>query len=267
MSEQERGNVGGAPCEPSGELGRAVASLRAAHPPDGVTARLVARLGPGLGGPPEPGDSGGSQGSLGQSPSGALTTAPLQGAVVKSAATAKGVLVAMMVGAVGFGTLGLWKLTRQSNPAPSPSAVVLAAPQASESVSSSAAAVDSAPTQSPTLSSPEVLQDSAAGDNASRPSSAAPSEAQLLTNAKRLVATEPAAAVRLLQQHARLYPNGMLGQERDVLLIDAKARLGEVEEARRSARDFLKNHPESAYETKIRQSTSEDASADHNSGR
>lgn len=149
MSEQECGNAGGTPCEPSGELGRAVASLRAARPPDDMTARLIARLGPGLGGAPEPGDSGGSQGSMGQSPSASLTTAPLQGAVVKSAAAIKGVLLAMMVGALAFGTLELWRPTRQSKPSPAPSAVVLAAPQASEAVSSSAAAVDSAPTQSP----------------------------------------------------------------------------------------------------------------------
>jgi outer membrane protein assembly factor BamD (BamD/ComL family) len=87
----------------------------------------------------------------------------------------------------------------------------------------------------------------------------------LLASARKLLASDPAASIGLLRQHAALYPNGMLSQERDVLLIDAKARMGKIEEARKSAEDFLRDNPDSAHGTKVRESAFGDASTDRNS--
>jgi hypothetical protein len=61
----------------------------------------------------------------------------------------------------------------------------------------------------------------------------APSEAALLLSARRALDRDPAAALALTDEHARRFPAGTLVPEREILAIEALARLGRSSEARR----------------------------------
>jgi hypothetical protein len=64
-------------------------------------------------------------------------------------------------------------------------------------------------------------------------SAPAPSEAALLLRARRTLDSDPAGALALTDEHARQFPRGTLVPEREVLAIEALARLGRSSEARR----------------------------------
>lgn len=78
-----------------------------------------------------------------------------------------------------------------------------------------------------------------------------PSEADLLNRARQALATRPARALTLAQQHQRLYSGGVLAQEREVIAIEALERLGREAEAASRARRFLDRYPGSAHRRKI----------------
>jgi hypothetical protein len=81
--------------------------------------------------------------------------------------------------------------------------------------------------------------------------SASPSEAQILSAARGLIMSDPKRALVLLDQHAALYPTGVLGQEREVLRVRALKQAGQMSSAEREAAEFRKEHPESAHTTDI----------------
>ncbi len=72
-------------------------------------------------------------------------------------------------------------------------------------------------------------------------------ETQLLDRAQQALGSDPATTLRLCDEHARSYPSGTLGLEREVLAIDALVRLGRRDEAERRATRFRTRHPSSAY--------------------
>ncbi|RYE83811.1 MAG: hypothetical protein EOO75_18870 [Myxococcales bacterium] len=72
-------------------------------------------------------------------------------------------------------------------------------------------------------------------------------ETQLLDRAQQSLGADPATTLRLCEEHARGYPGGALGLEREVLAIDALVRLGRREEAERRAARFRERHPGSGY--------------------
>jgi hypothetical protein len=77
-------------------------------------------------------------------------------------------------------------------------------------------------------------------------SNASPSEAALLLRARRALASDPAGALRLTEEHARLFPSGTLVPEREVLAIEALARLGRSDEARQRLDALRANFPNAA---------------------
>jgi len=77
-------------------------------------------------------------------------------------------------------------------------------------------------------------------------------ELRLLDLAGRAVESDPALALRLTEQHARRFPSGLLGEERDVIEIASLVRLGRRGAARAQATTFLGAHPGSAYAAKVR---------------
>ncbi len=263
MAEDQRGHPDNAEPIEVGELGRAIAALRGTQPPADVTERVKAGLGPLLG----PSSSGGPSGEHRPGPAG--PTAPGAGpAAALSGGMVKTLLVALAAVAVGVGSWTAWR-HEHSTVGPKAAGSTLAAsavpPPAPPAGADSAAVAASDSVASPAVSDSAAPVDSAA---ASSPAPAArPTEAQLLASARRLLQSDPAASVRLLQEHARLYPEGMLSQEREVLLIEARARLGQMNEARDGARDFLKEHPNTAYGNKIRETAFGDASTGDNSDR
>ena len=58
-------------------------------------------------------------------------------------------------------------------------------------------------------------------------------------------------ALQLVDEQARLFPNGTFAQEREVLRIDALVALGKTDQARERARTFLAQHPESAHRPRL----------------
>lgn len=74
-----------------------------------------------------------------------------------------------------------------------------------------------------------------------------PSEAELLLRARSLRTADPAAALALLDQHARRFGAGLLAVEREVLTIEALRNLGRDAEAARKFDAFRARYPNSPH--------------------
>ena len=72
-------------------------------------------------------------------------------------------------------------------------------------------------------------------------------EEDLLERATRALATDPQKALSLMEQHRATFPSGRLTQERDVIIIQALAKLGRLDAAQAMAKRFLAEHPDSPY--------------------
>jgi hypothetical protein len=86
-----------------------------------------------------------------------------------------------------------------------------------------------------------------------------PSELDLLHEARRLQNTDPAGALRAVARHIRLFPHGVLVQERELVALEALVRLGRGAEARARAATFLRLYPESMYTPRLRKLVSQAA--------
>ncbi|HEY6556848.1 MAG TPA: hypothetical protein VI072_06230 [Polyangiaceae bacterium] len=87
------------------------------------------------------------------------------------------------------------------------------------------------------------------------PAPRAADESTLLRQAQSQLKSNPARALALTQEHRRQFPNGALAQEREVIAIDALARLGQGSEAQKRARDFDERYPGSAHRRKVESAT------------
>jgi outer membrane biosynthesis protein TonB len=85
-----------------------------------------------------------------------------------------------------------------------------------------------------------------------KPEAAAPSEAELLEQARSALKTDPARALARANQHAARFPGGALVQEREVIAIKALRQLGRASEADRRAEAFSKAFPGSAFARKLK---------------
>lgn len=72
-------------------------------------------------------------------------------------------------------------------------------------------------------------------------------EHRLLSAARKALATNPGRTLALAQEHAQRFPNGVLAQERDVLLIQALEGLGDHADAAKRAQDFEERYPDSPH--------------------
>ncbi|MDB4938438.1 MAG: hypothetical protein JWP87_5410 [Labilithrix sp.] len=228
------------------------ASMRAS-----VWAKVAATLpaGPGSGGPDN--GSGGAAGG-GTAGAGAIST----GAKLMAAA------------ALGAGALSIWILTRTEAPAP---VSRTAAPVAL------ATATPATPTPTPTeLPVPQPLPIAIAKPTSSLPqrptspvapeptaSAASPTivpatvaadrlreETEGVKRARRLLRDKnPAAALTELDRLARLFPNGPLEEEREVLTIEAlvgSTSSTTADLGRRRAQRFLAERPQSVHAARVR---------------
>lgn len=189
--------------------------------------------------------------------------------------TTKAVVAALLVGAVGVGAV--WKATRPG--ALAPLATLAASP--SWAGASSAAAHETSParapgdtTQAPGVSSPlpvattshapaigphpSLRAVSAPGPGAPlhRPPSAdVAAEVRLLGEAHAAMRSgDEARAMALLDEHARRYPRGALGEEREAARIAALCALGRTSDARDAADAFLRSAPQSPLAGPVRAS-------------
>lgn len=84
-----------------------------------------------------------------------------------------------------------------------------------------------------------------------RPTQDPVAELALLEAAQSALATSPARALAIAQQHARRFPDGALAQEREVIVIDALVRLDRAPDAEARARRFDARWPSSAHRRRI----------------
>lgn len=99
---------------------------------------------------------------------------------------------------------------------------------------------DSSPPLGPELApfGPELAPDTAKPTR--RPADDVAAEVDLLRRAK---LAAPAARLALLDEHARRFPSGTLAAERDLLVIETRCALNEVERARHLAARFIRRFP------------------------
>jgi hypothetical protein len=202
-------------------------------PSPAARARLEARLAPLIGLPP-----------AGQAAQGPVTTS----AYPAGAATAKIAGGLLLAGAIG---IGVWWLTRATPEAPA----VEQAPPAAVELVPKLEEVEPPPVASP--SGPETKPSAAARpEAAAAPERPAPreestTEVDLLDEARQALGGNPAKALQLTRLHEQRFPGGVLGQEREVIAIDALSRLGRTAEAKRRAERFNARYPGSAHQSKI----------------
>ncbi len=93
----------------------------------------------------------------------------------------------------------------------------------------------------------------AKADSKSEASAALRAELKALDGARTTLASGNAqGALSLLDAYDRGYPRGLLRLEAEVLRIDALARSGQTEAARRRADAFLRQHPKSVLASRVR---------------
>lgn len=72
-------------------------------------------------------------------------------------------------------------------------------------------------------------------------------ELSLLRRARAALTGSPQQALRLLGEHARRFPTGVLAEERMLLRVQALCAVGRPERARAAAREFARAHPDSPH--------------------
>lgn len=152
-----------------------------------------------------------------------------------------------------------------SQPTPSASASTSAARPAQERVHLPTPAAVSVPSDStsdvapaPAASARRPVAGTKPATASESPPSAPPveglqQEIQLLEEARRKLASEPAQALRVLLEHERRFAGGQLRLEREFLLIDALVRLGRRSEADTRARALRGQAPKSLYGERLDQ--------------
>ena len=78
-----------------------------------------------------------------------------------------------------------------------------------------------------------------------------PSEVALLHHARRVAADDPERALRVLNDHARRFPSGLLVPERELLVIEVLRRLNRDAEADRRAQSFEARYPHSIHRKRL----------------
>ena len=147
---------------------------------------------------------------------------------------------------------------------PAPVAAPAVVPHASVSVADLPEAPESAPsvpTRPSQVSAPSIANGpglAASGNgpgsleaNRAEANDVAESEASFLRRTRATLASDPARALRMTEEHVSRFPQGVLAQERDVIAIDALVRLGARDEARSRASAFHTRYPRSAHAGRV----------------
>lgn len=245
-------------------LGQALRDARADLPGDRQLAALAAGLGPLLPplGPGGPGDGGaGSAGDGAMPPPLALppeALVPLAPLPLAPLVTGK-VAAVFVAASLAIGAPFAYQATR---PAPLPvasattvdSTSTLSIPVPVEPVA--AATTTAAPSASAAPSARAAVSVRATGGAASEGAveDVAPqeTEGQLLRRAHDALGSDPLRALALTDDHVRTFPGGMLGQERELVAIEALTKLGRVGQARVRGASFLQRFPTSAHARRVR---------------
>ena len=136
-----------------------------------------------------------------------------------------------------------WLATQSNAPTPRPAAPVQQAPQPTAAVRVTQPAI------TPPAAAP--AEDEVAHKER-RPRSLAQEIASLDQVRQLLAKGQAGQALGALRRHARLYADGALSQEASLLRIEALLRAGEPAHARVLAARFLKEHPDSPHQERVR---------------
>lgn len=117
--------------------------------------------------------------------------------------------------------------------------------QTSKGLAEKTAGTSEAPARAPAPNAPRDAPRAAA--------SSLEAERRLLERARQLVGSgRPTAALAVLDEYRREHPRPMLGQEREVLTIDALVASSQHAEAGKRARLFLERFPASPHSSRLR---------------
>jgi hypothetical protein len=239
MSERDPARLIDASSEAQGGLRSLLESAGRDGPSAAQRARLEANLAPFMGVAP-----------LGQAAQGPVTTSAYPGGAGAVAAKIVGGLI--LAGAIG---IGMWLLTRgspeEAEQARAP--VVEPAQPASELEPPPSSPGTGSVNEPPASAQPEpaVVAPQPPNRGAVREESSGSTEVSLLDEARQALSGSPAKALQLTRLHEQRFRGGALGQEREVIAIDALTRLGRIEEAKQRAERFSARYPGSAHQSKI----------------
>jgi len=79
----------------------------------------------------------------------------------------------------------------------------------------------------------------------------ADTELTLVQKAQTALGSNPTLALALAERHASEFPTGELSQERELIAIEALAKLGQADQADARATRFLADHPRTPYRLRI----------------
>lgn len=193
-----------------------------------------------------------------QLPPGALSNVAKPAGTAGAAASAKGAAGFLTKGVVGLATIatlsaGAYELLRKPATANVPNVATVAS-IATASPSMEPPAVEATPVEATAEPLPPVDR-AVSPRSISTPTptaSAREPEATLLSRAHdALLHGDPATALAITQQHARLYPNGLLTQERERIAIEALMAEGDKQRARARANAFYKSYPDSPHRARL----------------
>lgn len=184
---------------------------------------------------------------------GATKAAAGAGAALPGVAKVAG--IAALAGALASGAWFASSSTAPKTPTLATAPSVVASPShAAVSEQPKPPSIEPNSPEAPALAAEEVAHASSA-ISAPQKAAAPPSELRLLKHAREQLAKNPGQSLALCRQHQRLYPNGQLAQEREVLLIEALTRLNRDREAGQRRTQFGKAFPDSAHQSRVEQRT------------
>lgn len=146
---------------------------------------------------------------------------------------------------VGAALAGVGYVATRPGPVPPEARAPIATIAISAAPSAVVAPAPLAPTTAPSASAAKPAVQTSAAPAPSRP------EIEILKEAQAALASNPARALSLCDEHARSHPKGSLGQEREMVRIQALIALGRTTEARAIADAFKKRNPTSAYAQRL----------------
>lgn len=234
----------------------ALVTARVQAPSAAQMASLAARL--PVGAPPPAGPSGAA-------PAVAAPPSVLSGALI-------GAALGVIVAGAGFWAQGRGEAAREAAPRVAVTAFVEAPRVVTEAPAVSPVSTPVVASAAPSAARPAQLVASASAAVASSVPVAEPApasgsgsegagamggpidaetEAHFLQRAHNAVDASPARALALTEEHASRFPTGTLGQERELVAIQALVRLGRVDEARARGARFAAAFPGSAHRRRI----------------
>jgi hypothetical protein len=238
---------------PGSPLGAGLAAARHREPSDAQLRALQASLAIALG--------AAATGAAVTAGVGATAHIATAGTTIAATATLK-VTAALVALATMTGGVAVYRYAHLAAPAPVRAVATRAErPAPRVPVAAAAPAEMAMPAAAPLPASAERLASlprrATVDSNAQRiPSTvskgAGPDELALIVRAQRTLASDPAAALALIEENRRPLAQSAFGQEAEVIAVTALTRLGRTAEAREQARRFVARFPDSVHAPRMR---------------